>query len=404
MTDGERDAAATPGRLWPWRVAAAIVVAALAIGIALARTEGTPAPAGFTVTATPTSCAVRWTTRRSGQQVFTATNESDKVVGIELLAVPGLAIRADLEMLAPHTHETLTATVGRGQYEFRCETLNAAAIDSAVFTVTGRRITPRNPFLPATSLALLNAVATLHDSTVAGVGQLVTDTDALDRAIDAGQLGPARALWLTAHLDYARLGAAYGTFGDLDAKINGRPDGLPKSVNDPHWTGFLALEHALWGNAPQTTVRALADQLDADVHQLDATVGSQATDPTELTIRVHEILENALQFELTGQTDQGSHTNLATARANVDGTRTALAAVTPLLQANDPHLLATASADLDLSAQRLDALRLPDGSWPPLSSLTQSQRELIDGTFSQTVEDLSPIPDVLELTPEASED
>jgi high-affinity iron transporter len=281
-------------------VAAAVVVVALATGITLARTAQTPAPSGATtgaaVEARATACDVRWPDRHSGQHVFVATNHTRSIMGIEMVDLPGLQIRADLEMVAPGTHESLSATVGRGDYKFRCEVLNGATIESAVFHVSGAALPAANPFRPATSLALLGAVASLHDSTVAGIGQLVTDTDALAAAVDAGSLGPAKALWLTAHLDYARLGAAYGTFGDLDGDINGRADGLAEGVDDPKWTGFLALEHALWSNAPAATVTALAEKLDHDVHALSTMITTEATDPTELTIRVHEILENALQF------------------------------------------------------------------------------------------------------------
>jgi high-affinity iron transporter len=389
---------------WSFRLATAVVVVALAVGITLARTAGPPSSTAASVDARRTACQVHWPDRRSGPQSFDVTNHTRSIMGIELVDLPGLTTRADIEMLAPGTSRPLTATLGRGHYKFRCEILNGATLESPVFTVTGAAISPIHPFRPATSLALLGAVAALHDSTSTGVTQLVTDTDALTRAIDGGALGPARALWLTAHLDYGRLGAAYGTFGGLNDAINGRPDGLAKGVDDPKWAGFLRLERALWSDQSATVVTPIADALDRSVHSLAAAVGSQATDPTELTIRVHEILENAVQFELTGQTDQGSHTNLATARANVDATRTALAAVTPLLQSNDPKLLALATKDLNLCASRLDALQLADGSWPPLSSLTRTQRELVNGTFSQTVEDLSPIPDVLELTPEASDD
>jgi high-affinity iron transporter len=112
---------------------------------------------------------------------------------------------------------------------------------------------------------------------------------------------------------------------------------------------------------------------------------------------VHEILENAIQFELTGQTDEGSHTNLATARANVDGSRTALDAVVPLLEVHSPQLIKTARADFDRLDSLLDAFHRPDGSWAPLSSLSTAQHQRLDAAFGQTVEDLSTIPDVLEV-------
>ncbi len=48
---------------------------------------------------------------------------------------------------------------------------------------------------------------------------------------------------------------------------------------------------------------------------------SRPPPPNDLSLRTHEILENTLQFEFTGEDDQGSHTGLATAMANVAGHR-----------------------------------------------------------------------------------
>ena len=49
----------------------------------------------------------------------------------------------------------------------------------------------------------------------------------------------------------------------------------------------------------------------------------------DLPLRAHEILEDTLQFQLTGSADQGSGTNLATAAANLDGTQAVLDALAP---------------------------------------------------------------------------
>ena len=72
----------------------------------------------------------------------------------------------------------------------------------------------------------------------ADLGTLVGQTDALLADVRAGNLSAARQAWLTAHLTYERLGAAYGTFGDFDTEIDGRADGLPGGVNSPGFTGF----------------------------------------------------------------------------------------------------------------------------------------------------------------------
>jgi iron uptake system component EfeO len=50
-----------------------------------------------------------------------------------------------------------------------------------------------------------------------------------------------------------------------------------------------------------------------------------------MSLRTHEILENALQFQLTGHDDYGSGSTLATTQASIDGTRELLAVLRPVL-------------------------------------------------------------------------
>jgi high-affinity iron transporter len=203
-------------------------------------------------------------------------------------------------------------------------------------------------------------------------------------------------------MQYERLGAAYGTFGDFDSAINERADGLPGGVHDPQFQGFRRLELDLWATTGAGERVAVVDRLDRSVHDLVVEFPRLQTDPNDVALRTHEILENALQFELTADTDEGSHTNLATVRANVDGTEYALSAITPLLRSRDPALLARATTGLQRLAALLDTQHVGD-LWTPVQSLSRAERERIDGAVSGLLEQLSPIPDVLEL-PRDSDD
>ena len=120
------------------------------------------------------------------------------------------------------------------------------------------------------------------------------------------------------------------------------------------------------------------------------------TPANDVSLRTHEILENTLQFELTGEEDEGSHTTLATALANVQGTQLALSAIAPLLQQHDPQLLAAVTAGLQALAGRIAAYDHL-GTWSPLDGLTPRQREQLDSAVSSLLEQLSVIPDLLEL-------
>ncbi len=51
--------------------------------------------------------------------------------------------------------------------------------------------------------------------------------------VSEGDLTAAKTAWLTAHLTYETLGAAYGAFGDLDTAINGSPAPGHTARTDP---------------------------------------------------------------------------------------------------------------------------------------------------------------------------
>jgi high-affinity iron transporter len=261
---------------------------------------------------------------------------------------------------------------------------------------TGAKAASLGSVNPPTDDELHRAVVTYRASVSAGLAQLRVDAGRLRVAVRNGDRGSSQRLWLTAHLDYERLGVAYGTFGDLDAKINGRPAGLAGGVNDPNFTGFLRLERGLWGTAPMATLAPVADQLDNDVGTLVATFPGLATPIGDLPLRAHEILENTLQLELSGRSDQGSGTELATVSANIDGTNLVLDALSTVLADHDPALLSEVQDGLRRLTALVDAQHHPDGTWTSLSALAQVDRERIDGATGDVLENLADVALTLE--------
>jgi iron uptake system component EfeO len=224
--------------------------------------------------------------------------------------------------------------------------------------------------------------------------QLRTQVAALRGAIDAGDLAAARTAWLPAHLTYEQLGAAYGAFGDADNEINGTADGLPHGVQDSGFTGFHRIEYGLWHGESAASLTAPANGLLAAVTALGPQFARAQIDPLEVSIRAHEITENALEFELTGRTDYGSHSNLATIDANLAGTREVLTVLQPLLAPRYPAL-PRATAELAQTEAQLAATEHA-GDYPPLSSLSQPQRERLDSDLSELTELLAPVAAILE--------
>ena len=333
---------------------------------------------------------------RSGRSTLRIRNTGNSPEEVQILDDKHTYDYADLEMVAPGTTRELVVVLPPGRFGASCEADDGTIGYSDPFQVTGPAVGGVHRWIPATLTDLGNAVTNYRTSVTAGLQQLAADTDRLQAATGGQDRAMIKKRWLTAHLDYERLGGVYDTFGDYADKINGLPSGLPRGAQDPDFTGFHKIEYLLWHNGSDDQIRAATRRLDQDVHGLVKAFPHQETAPNDVPLRTHEILENTLQLTLTSQDDLGSHSGLATTAANIDGTRMTLKALTPLLQQNDPALLASARQAIDRLDAVVTALHGPHG-YPPLRSLSTAQRERLDGTVSGTVESLDPIPTELEV-------
>jgi len=357
-----------------------------------------------TITVSGSTCAPGWTAPPSGDRTFVVANHGSSVIEVDLIGGSGKEVGeevyAEIERLAPHTSLTLQTVLPPGRYAWRCRGVDDGTGGVSNWKrVTGQPVSGAHPYVPVDDTQVTTATLDYRSAITAGLGQMATDADQLAAVVDGGQLTQARALWLTANLQWEELGAAYDTFGTYGTEIDGRPNGLPGGVDDPHFTGLLRLEYGLWHGQPTSELTPVADDLDTAVHQLVTAFPTLQTTPNNVALRTHEILENTLQFELTGEEDEGSHTELATAWANVVGTQTALSAIAPLLKLHDAKVLTSVTAGLDQMAAQFHQYLQPDGTWTPLATLTTAQREQLDGSVGALLEQLAEIPDLLDVPP-----
>jgi iron uptake system component EfeO len=161
------------------------------------------------------------------------------------------------------------------------------------------------------------------------------------------------------------------------------------AAQDNNLTGFHKIEALLWSGAPAPALQAAVAGLRQAVDKLITQLATVDVDPNIIALRAHEIVENAIQFELNGTTDAGSHSNLATVGANLVGATQTLDLLTPLLVNRYPKL-SSAKAALT-AAQRLVAGFDQAGTWTPLDKLTRVQRENLDAQLENLVELLAPI-------------
>lgn len=379
---------------WVWGVVIGLVVVLFGSIWLWRGTASTPA--GDPVIAISRSnCGQGWSDPRPGSQTLQLHNTGSLTAEADLIDPATGEVYGEVEGLGPGTTRPLEVTLGNGDYAFRCLAEESDAVFGPTVSISGGPPRAGPAVVPVTDEDLLAPLKTYEAYVAAGLDTLVGQTDTLRDAVHAGDRGGAETDWLTAHLTYERLGAAYDAFGDSDGAINGTADGLPGATTDPGFTGFHRLENGLWHNEDLSSLASVADGLDSAVRDLHDSFGQIQIDQMDLGLRAHEIMENTLQFELTGRTDYGSGTNLATALSNLDGTREVLDVLRPLLSTRMPTL-----SEVDASVNRVDgALRSaqrPDGSWTPVEQLSRSQREAINGAVSELTEQLAPIAAIAE--------
>ncbi|WP_323138796.1 iron uptake transporter permease EfeU [Streptomyces mirabilis] len=387
----------TPRRFPRWTVPAALVaVPALIAGITIAAGGGKPASGTPVVEVSAADCGKGFTAPKPGRQTFQVRNTGSRTSEIYLIDPVSNAVYGEVEGIAPGTTRALIATVGTGSYAWRCVPNGGKAVTSAAVRVSARGGSVQ-AVLPVSEKDLAAPLAAYRTYVDQGLADLQTKTRTLQSDLDADKLDQARKDWLPAHTQYASLGAAYGTFADFDAKINGRTAGLAGGVDDPAFTGFHRIEYGLWHGQSAATLAPYAKQLAADVDALRKDFPKQDFDPADLPLRSHEILENTLHRELSDNADYGSGTELATTEANLDGTRELLTLLRPLIDKRNAKVIPAVDTWMRRTEQLVLAQRAEDGTWTPLDKLSNTDRQRLDGSVGQLLEELAPIPDLLEI-------
>jgi high-affinity iron transporter len=384
----------------PWTVGLVIVVVpAVAASAAILALPAAGAQASTGVTVTGSSCAKDWTSGHTGAQTFEVTNSSDLAGEVNLDNAAGDVV-AEIETLGPATTAVMSATLGEGTYTFRCFMSGRAVTASAAVQVDGAAVQNAPAAVAPITVAELQPAATAYQQYVdPQIVTLTAQVAAIRADLTRGDLAAARTDWLPAQLTWDRIGAAYDSFGDLGTAIDGLPNGLPDGVSDPGFTGLHRLEYGLWHGQSPAQLVPVVDTLTTNLATLRVQLPQLTIDPTDMPVRAHEILEDALRDRLSGNADEGSGAAYPETYADLQGTRVVLAELAPMIDKRAPKLLATIGPELDALQQALLGTQAPGGQWQSPADTPQAAREQVDAAIGAALESLSQVPDLLEVPP-----
>lgn len=319
-------------------------VAVIAAGVAAASLTGCTAKetktseatgnnaAEITVTASDTDCKLSGTTAATGPNTFVVTNNGTKVTEFYVYGA-GERVMGEVENISPGLQRKLVVSFNEpGKYQTACKPGMVGDGIRGDFTVTGEAVKVD------TEGKYKEAADNYKEYVESQVEALIPATEAFTAAVKKGDIATAKSLYPTTRTYYERIEPVAESFpDDLDPRIDLREADLEPGQK---WTGFHRLEKDLWVTGPQPDTNAVADQLLADIKELNDKVESPdfTIDPTQIAGGAQGLLDEIASSKITGEEDIFSHTDLWDFQANVEGSQTAVASVRPILDERNAEL------------------------------------------------------------------
>ena len=309
------------------------------------------------------TCTLDTDSVAAGPVTFTITNESATgVTEVELLS--NQKILGEKENLAPGLDPvSFTLTLGGGDYQIYCPGADPELVD---LSVTGEASSEP---VGDTQQALQDGAteyATYVDDQVAS---MVQGAQALQAAVDSGDLAASQKAYANARIYYERIESDVEGFvldgfkptdnhGNLDYLIDMRASNLDPEVG---WHGFHAVERDLFGRQAITgSTRQLAGELTANVTKLSELAKTLTYKPEDLANGAAGLLEEVQANKISGEEEEFSHIDLVDFAGNVEGAEQSFAYLKPGLEQIDDALTETIAQRFDDVTAMLDTYRDPN--------------------------------------------
>jgi len=371
---------------------------ALVTGIALAGCQakesktpaggGENAPAQITVNASDTACELSGTQSATGPSTFVISNNGTKVTEFYVYG-EGDRVMGEVENISPGLERKLVVQLTEpGTYQTACKPGMIGDGLRGDFVVTGdaMQIDAEGKFAEAAD----NYKRYVNSQTEA----LIPAVDVFVAAIKKGDVNAAQAQYPIARTYYERIEPVAESFpDDLDPRIDLREADLEPGQK---WTGFHALEKQLWVTGLQPDANALADQLVADVKELNDGVKAPdfAVDSTQIAGGAQGLLDEIASSKISGEEDIFSHTDLWDFNANLQGSQTAVSSVRPILDERNADLGKKVDQRFSESEALLEKYRRGDG-FVLYDTVTEPQRQELSRSIDALSKEVSQVQGVI---------
>ncbi|MFN6543429.1 iron uptake system protein EfeO [Mycolicibacterium nivoides] len=350
--------------------------------------DGAQKAAQITVDASDTECKLSGTTATTGPSTFVVTNNGNKVTEFYVYG-EGERVMGEVENISPGLKRQLIVQLTQpGTYQTSCRPGMVGEGIRGNFEVTGDavKIDTEGKFKEAAD-SYKRYVLSQTDA-------LIPSTEAFVAAVKAKDVAKAKDLYPTTRTYYERIEPVAESFpNDLDPRIDLREADLEPGQK---WTGFHALEKQLWVTGLQPDADALADQLLADVKELEAGVKAPdwTIDSTQIAGGAQGLLDEIASSKISGEEDIFSHTDLWDFKANVEGSQTAVASVRPILDERNAELGKRVDQRFADVEKLLEKYREGDG-FVSYDKVTEPQRQELSRAIDALSKEVSQVQGVI---------
>jgi iron uptake system component EfeO len=329
---------------------------------------------------TDAGCDPHDASTKAGPINFDIESESSKVTELEVL--DGETILGEKENLTEGLGGSFALTLEEGEYILRC---NGGEDEDGTLTISGK-LTGQNS--PAVEAAIEKYRGYLEENTA----ELTANTKPFVAAVVAGDIAKAKQLYPVARIPYERIEPVAESFGDLDPRIDARENDVPPN----EFEGFHRIEKALWEESTTKGMAPVAEQLLADVEELEEKVANVKLQAVQIANGANELLGEVSASKITGEEERYSHIDLVDFKANVEGAEAAFEDVKPLMKGEDAKLAKEIEEDFEEVYASLEPYeRSDDVGFVLYTDLTKADTRKLAQGIDALAEKLSQVPAVI---------
>lgn len=268
---------------------------------------------------------------------------------------------------------------------------NTTAPATTEATTTESTTTPSTESTTASKADFKNETEQYRTYAIGEIDSFVTETEKFTKAVKAGQLKEAQALYAPARMHYERIEPIAEALGNLDPDIDARAG----DVDDKDWRGFHKIEQALWEKKTTDGMSEYADRLLQDAQLLRAKVETVDIDASLLVVGAVELLNEVSSSKITGEEERYSHTDLYDFVANVEGAEKIYEILKPRLAEKDPDLEKQIGERFDALNKELAPFATKDGGYVTYDKLTKEDIRTLSQNLDALAEPLSQMGTIL---------